>query len=107
MQNELQIVADLALIMWVCVFVIDASGFRDTVLALASRILGGPVKSLKPLTCSLCMTWWLGLAYLLVTRSFSIGGVAMVAAVALISQPVASLVGALLDFINRIINKIQ
>ena len=98
---------DLALIMCIWVFIVDLADFRGTVLDIASRFLGGPVKSLKPITCSLCMTWWTGLAYLIVTGRLSIPGVALVAAASILTQPVGAFLGAVLDLVNKLIDKIN
>lgn len=99
-------ISDLALIMWLCVFIVDLSGFRESMLDALSRFLKGPVRSLKPFTCSLCMTWWTSIAWLLVTGTFTLEGVALAGAAAILSQPASALAVAFLDLLNRLINKI-
>ena len=54
---------DLLYITILTVFVVDLSGFRATFLRLASLLFRRPLTELKPFTCSLCVTWWAGFAY--------------------------------------------
>lgn len=65
-------VLDLILLAVVVSFVVDISG--------ALRNFK------KPLSCSLCMTWWLGLIYLLVSGNFTLVGVALVAFLSMMSS---------------------
>ena len=101
-----KLTTDILLVMWICVFVVDLSGFRPALLGALSKWLKGPVKSLKPFTCSLCMTWWSSLVLLIVTGRFTLAGVAIAAGAAILSQPAASLAGSVLDLLNNLINKI-
>lgn len=78
------------LLLWaVVVFIVDLSGFTDTILRSVSRFTtrhGYPaVKSLRPFTCSLCMTWWTGLAWAAIVGQFSLPVVAYIAALAFLS----------------------
>ena len=73
----------------VVVFVVDLSGFTDAWLGWLSRWLGRTVRELKPFSCSLCMTWWTGIVYALVTGRFCIGIVAYVALMAFLSFPIS------------------
>lgn len=104
---------DLLMIAAVAVFIIDLSGVVQVFKGALGRWLGVTVGSIKPFDCSLCITFWTGLAYLLATHAFSIGGVALVCAAALLTKPLNSLEGfvvyALMAFIaklNEITDKI-
>ena len=82
---------DLLFLTLVVVFIVDLSGWTDTWLGWLSRWLGHPVLSLKPFSCSLCMTWWSGIVYLLVTGRFCLPLLAYVALLAFLSLPISEL----------------
>lgn len=67
-------VTDIILISLVCVFVIDCTDIVATIKRRISNIIyrRDVNISIKPFDCSLCMSFWCGLAYLLLTHSFSL-----------------------------------
>lgn len=109
-------VKDLLILTAVTVFVVDLSGFSDTLLGWANRIVrpyGRHFSQLKPFTCSLCATWWLGLLYLLIARHFTLTGVGLVALCAFSTTAVANVLMlmkdaalALVDLLQRLVNRI-
>lgn len=109
-------VTDLLIITAVVVFIVDLSGFSDSLLTTANRIVrpyGRKFSSLKPFTCSLCSAWWLGLLYLLVTHRFTIAGIGVVAACSLLTGVMANALMlakdsllALIDILQRLIDRI-
>lgn len=60
----------------ICVLVIDQFHFVDEVTTIISGwISNGQIKrpmSIKPFSCSLCMTFWLSLIYIIVVNQFSV-----------------------------------
>lgn len=58
----------LIIIQFLCVFVIDYSGFiEDGLTPLVKRITGSKVGTIgKPFSCSLCSTLWLSLLYIII-----------------------------------------
>lgn len=71
---------NLLIITSLIVFIIDLSGFVDSAEDALTKWLGHTAKIPKPLSCSLCMTWWLGLIYIACIGHFSwlwIGAVAL------------------------------
>ena len=82
---------DLLFLTLIVVFIVDISGFTESWLGAFSKWLGHPVYSLKPFSCSLCMTWWSGIVYLLVTGRFCITLLAYVALMAFLSFPLSEL----------------
>lgn len=88
----MQIYIDLLCIAAAVVFIVDVSGWTDTLLGALSKFTkkhgAGPVRSFKPLTCSLCMTWWCCLAYALLTRTFSLPVLAYIAGLATLSKTI-------------------
>lgn len=80
----------LILIAVIAVVIIDMSGLVPAVRGAVARFLtkhGRPTDAenvrLKPFDCSFCMTFWVGLGFLLGTRSFSVGALAVLCLVAL------------------------
>lgn len=86
----------------IVVFVVDLSGFSQTVLDIASRIKGRRVTSLRPFTCSLCMTWWTTLAVALALHQLTLPVAAYCAALAFLSATL----GQIIIFINEVLKKL-
>lgn len=86
----MNIYADLALLAAIIVWVVDCSGWTDTLLRVASRFTRrygyGPVTTLPPFTCSLCATWWGTLLYAAIAGHFTLPVVAYCAALAGLSK---------------------
>jgi hypothetical protein len=66
-------ILDLICIWFICVLVIDISGFIDSIkYGLSYLLTKGKIPTtdyrLKPIDCSLCATFWCGLIYVLVTN---------------------------------------
>lgn len=91
----MNIYIELLLLWAVVVFIVDGSGWTDFVLKTASRFTArygyGPVKQLRPFTCSLCMTWWCGLAWCLIRGQLSLPTVAFTAGLAYFSNTLCAL----------------
>ena len=102
---------DLLIIQFLCVFVIDFSGAVDDLLTpLVKRITGARIGRLgKPFSCSLCMTFWAGLLYILLTGHFTLPYLAAVAGLAALTPVtldimnlVKDLASAFITFVYRI-----
>lgn len=76
---------DLLLMTLIIVFIIDLSGVIDSMESVLSRWLKGPARIPKPFSCSLCMSWWCGLAYLLCVGHFTLAYVAYMALLAFLT----------------------
>ena len=81
---------ELLILALVVCWLVDLSGATESLLAALSRFTArygrAPVRSLRPFTCSLCMVWWCGLAWLLVRGCFTLPCVAVVAGLAHFSR---------------------
>ena len=97
---------DLLFLTLVVVFIVDLSGFTDSWLSAFSKWLGHTVREFKPFTCSLCMTWWTGIVYLLVTGQFSIPLLAYVALLAFLSFPIRDFFIFIKELLLKWINKL-
>lgn len=83
----MQTLLTLVCIQFLVVFVLDYSGAVDELITpIVRRITGSRTGELgKPWNCSLCMTFWTGLIYLICAGTISIGWVAMVAWLAILT----------------------
>lgn len=93
---------DVLLITITVVCIVDLSGFVDSVKSCLT-IAGRPVKHLKPFDCSLCMTFWSGVVYLLATNSLNLHGVAVVCVASLLASVVKDVIVLLLEGIKALI----
>ena len=82
---------ELLLIAVVTVFIIDISGAKTTLLHFVSIWLHRDVQSLRPFTCSLCMTWWIGLLWLVLSHSCDLYGLAGLSLASALTRPIAGL----------------
>lgn len=103
---------NLFILTCIIVFIIDLSGFVDE---MVKRLYYKYIKvgdyhtlipKLKPLTCSLCLSFWVGLIYLLITSQFTITMLGYVCLLAFLSPIIGDILVMIKDVINKIINLI-
>lgn len=103
---------NLFILTCIIVFIIDLSGFVDE---MVKRLYYKYIKvgdyhtlipKLKPLTCSLCMTFWVGLIYLLITSQFNLVMIGYVCLLAFLSPIIGDILIMIKDVLNKIINLI-
>lgn len=103
---------NLFLLTCIIVFIIDISGFVDEIV---KRIYDKYIKvgdyhtllpKLKPFTCSLCSTFWIGLIYLLITSQFNILMIGYVCLLAFLTPIIGDIFILVKDALNKIINLI-
>jgi len=82
---------DILLLALVVIWIVDVSGFTQSWMDALSRWLNRQIKPVKPFACSLCMTWWTGLAYALITGNLNIPIIAYIALLAYLSFPISQL----------------
>ena len=96
----------------IIVFIVDLSGFVDE---MVKRLYNKYIKvgdyhtlipKLKPLTCSLCLTFWVGLIYLIETSQFTILMIGYVCLLAFLAPIIGDIFILLKDILNKIINLI-
>jgi len=95
---------DYILLTLIIVFIVDLSGFDQTIIDFASRITRRRVTDVMPFTCSLCMSWWCGLALALIRNEFTFETIALVALLSFLSFPISRLLIFIYDSIIKIIN---
>lgn len=73
----------------IMVFALDVSGFWNEITSIISGWLtNGQIKkpiTLKPFSCSLCMTFWLSLIYVIIMNSFSLPMVGYICLIAFLT----------------------
>ena len=100
---------DILFISIICVCIIDLSGFvqeMERMLKKWLKIQKGDVRIPKPFSCSLCMTFWSGLIYLLMTGQFTLLMVAYLLVVSVLTPQIKDTIYLLKDTIDHIINLI-
>lgn len=102
---------NLLFIQFIVVFIIDLSGFVDTMKAKLSSILTkGKIKNagfrLRPFDCSLCTMFWAGLIFLLVTHQFTIPLIAYVCLLSVTTPITKDLYYTIQELITKLLNKI-
>ena len=100
-------IQDLALITLIVVYLVDLSGGVSSLKQFIWKCcLDGKGKypysfRLRPLDCSLCLTWWTGLVYLWITQKFGLESVALVAMFSYFSSQLAFLLRLVSETINN------
>ena len=103
---------NLFILTCIIVFIIDLSGFVDE---MVKRLYYKYIKvgdyhtlipKLKPLTCSLCLSFWAGIIYLLITSQFTILMIGYVCLLAFLSPVIGDILVMIKDAVNKIINLI-
>lgn len=101
-------ILDLFLIAIITVCIIDLSGFTDTFKSVLNKILtkrfNSADYSLKPLDCSLCMTWWCGLIYLIIYQQLTLLNVSILLLIAVSTPIINDIIRLIQDIIIKIIN---
>lgn len=96
---------NLLLMTIIIVFIIDISGIIQSIEKGLNKILGSKYcKVPKPFSCSLCMTFWIGLAYIISIGKFTIEYVCLVAIFSYATQFIVSIFYLIGDIISKLIN---
>lgn len=102
---------DIILIAFIWVAIIDLTPFTDEITSkIRSWMTHGTFSepfSFKPFTCSLCMTFWSGVVYMLATHAFTLGNLAFVLLAALATPLIGSVTTFVLDFLTHLINELS
>lgn len=103
---------NILLIAVICVCIIDISGFIDTIKSALNKVitkgkLTNSNYSLKPIDCSLCMTWWSGLIYLICYNSVSLLNIAILLLIAISTPIINDIIRLFQDLIIKVIQLIN
>ena len=93
------------------VFVLDCTDFYDNIFQAISKALTHgkftKVKHIKPFACSLCMSFWVGLAYLLIVGALSVGSIAYVALMAFLTPILKDVLFFVRDLLTEVIDEMS
>lgn len=102
---------NLFILQLILVFILDLSGIMIDVKKFVWRFIYGKATidmsyklSLKPFSCSLCMTWWIGIIWLLVTKEFSMINFGYVALLSYMTTFSKDLILTCSELLNRFLN---
>ena len=104
---SMKAIVELILVALITIYVVDLSGFTDTWLKFLSAYKGRKITELKPFSCSLCMVWWVCLAYLVTTSQLTLSLVAFTALLSFLSIPMGQILVLLREVMLHIINKLM
>lgn len=91
----------------IIVFIIDLSGIVESIDNMLSRWMGYKCRLPKPFSCSLCMTFWSGLIYIIINNKFSIPMVAYVSMVSLLTTVTESVLILLKELMIKLLEYVQ
>ena len=100
-------IIDLILVAFITIYIVDLSGFTDTWLQFLSAYKDKRITELKPFSCSLCMVWWVCLAFLLMSAKLSLPMVAFIALLSFLSAPIGQFLVFLREGLNKVVNKLM
>ena len=100
-------IIDIILVALVTIYIVDLSGFTETLLKVISAYKGRKITELKPFSCSLCMVWWVCLIYAVIVGNLTIPVVALIALLSLLSVPSAQLLILIREAFLKVINKLM
>lgn len=101
-------IGKLLLIQVICVLLVDVTGaVEDLLTPIVRWITGSRIGTVgKPLGCSLCLTHWTGLIWLLVTGNFTLAGYALVLLLSCLTPVTLSLYHLAVDMFNRMVEAV-
>ena len=100
-------IIDIILVALVTIYIVDLSGFTETLLKVISAYKGRKITELKPFTCSLCMARWVCLIYAAIVGNLTIPVVALIALLSLLSVPFGQLLMLIRGVFLKVINKLM
>ncbi len=100
-------IIDIILVALVTIYIVDLSGFTETLLKVISAYKGRKITELKPFSCSLCMVWWVCLIYAVIVGNLTIPVVALIALLSLLSVPFGQLLILIREAFLKVITKLM
>ena len=91
----------------IVVIIVDISGFIDSIKTFIGKVWGINNVSLKPLECSLCMTFWVSMAYLLITNQLSITAIMVTLLISVMTPVIQDIIYLIRDILGFILLKIN
>ena len=102
----MEVCLNLLIITLMIVYVLDISGFVDDgIQPFFRKHFKGQLKT-KPFLCSLCMSHWIGLLYIIITGTFSIPMWGYVCLLSLLTPVFYNLLIGLREFLLKITSNV-
>lgn len=102
---------NILLIGLILVFALDVSGFYQEITSVISGwMTNGKIKKpimVKPFSCSLCMTFWTSLVYVIVLNQFSIPMLAYICLIAFLTPVFNDIMVLVRELLKTLIIKIN
>lgn len=99
-------IIQIILLQAIICYIIDCSGFIQSLEWWLGRFTGRKYRIPKPFSCSSCSGWWSGIAYLLITNNFTLPYIACVALFSFMSKNISGMLRLLQEILIFIENKI-
>ena len=106
----MDILIDILMIAWLCVFVIDCTTILPDFENWVKSHCGWwcrTYRNRKPFSCSLCMSWWLSIAWIIIYNRLTLPYMAFAAFVAFLTPQIKGISQLLVDSIQRCITRID
>lgn len=102
----MEIILQLMLIQIITVIIVEKSGIVEVAKALLSRILtkgliGAMNYDLKPLDCSFCMNFWLGLIFIICIGEFNIPMLAVILGLSVLTPVTTDAITLVKDILSK------
>ena len=98
---------DLFEITIIVVIIVDISGFIDSIKSFVGKVLHINNVKLKPFECSLCMTFWVSMAYLIYANELSITTLMFSLLISVMTPVIQDLIYLIRDILGFILLKIS
>ena len=103
-------IINLFFITFIITFIIDYSGIIQSIENFLYKKIGKSkfiVRIPKPFSCSLCMTFWTGLLYLIIIGCLNIQNIFIVCLFSISTKMIIDLIYLIIDFFDFILKKIN
>lgn len=99
-------ILELLLITTIICFIIDISGIIESMEWWLSKWLKVPCKIPKPFSCSLCMSFWIGIIWISIFE-FTLFNLLFVCLFAMMSEEITQILSTIKYLIHRLIDWIR
>lgn len=99
-------ILELLMISVIVCFIIDISGIVESIESALSKWLKGKAQIPKPFNCSLCMTFWVGLIYVICVDC-TLLNVLLVCVVSALTEPISKCIMIVRELISWVFDKIM
>lgn len=96
----METVLNITMITVIITFILDVSGFADTIRRFFTAL---GKRTPKVMVCSLCASWWLSLIYLVITNAFKLQFICLALIIANTTSLISGLWWLIYDTINALI----